>query len=175
MKSLSHFVFVLPLALAMVLPVAAQIRKAPTVAEATAKRRQVDAVYERSEVRSVENEVSIERAKPSLLGSSDYLIGPHGFSLIPKGSVVAQGKMLTLATTAPTKGKLLKWEDFFRRHRAGIRLLTITDQQWMGEASLEPLRIKLAAAEKSGFTTLTSLNGDLVALQGLKKLSQSDS
>lgn len=148
----------------------AQISKAPTAAEIAAKRRQADAVYESAQAKSVEESVSIERATPSLLGSSDYLVGPHGFVLIPKGAVIAEGKTVTLAKTAPIRGKLLEWSEFFRKHRSGLRLLPISEQQWMGEASLEPLKSRVEAARQNGYTTVTALNGGVVGLPDLHKL-----
>lgn len=156
-------------------PMSAEIRKAPTADEISAKRRQVDSVYGINGAKAVEEEVKIVDSRRNLLASSEYLVGPHGFILVPKGAVIAQGKMVTVSATIPANAQFLNWNDFIRKHRAGIRLLEISEKQWMGESSLESLLPKLEAAQKGSFTTLTSLNGSVVSLPAIQKLLSPES
>lgn len=165
----------LSLAVTLVQPVSAEIRKAPTADEVSAKRRQVNAVYDSAGTKAVESEVKIEKARTNLLATSEYLVGPHGFVLIPKGALITEGNMVTVSATAPTDTKFLTWDDFVRKHRAGIRLISISEQQWMGETSLDSLLPKLEAAKKGSFTALTSLNGSVVSLPAIQKLLTSKS
>lgn len=153
-----------------VLPASAQITRALTPAEVAAKRSQVDTTPREVVSETGEQKTESKKDKPSLLANSDFLIGPHGFSIIPKGSLVSEGKMVTLSATAPKNKKLLSWDVFSHKHRAGLRYISISESQWKGEASLEPLRPQLIQAGKRPFTTLTTLNGGLVSLPEIQKL-----
>ncbi|MDQ8192236.1 hypothetical protein [Roseibacillus persicicus] len=153
--------------------VSAEITKAATGAEIEAQRRQLQSVYEDSGAAQVEGEVKIDVKKPSLLASSEFLVGPHGFTLVPKGAVIATGRAVAVENVAPKGAKLLNWSDFLQRHRGGLRLLPVTDNQWTGKESLDPLLTRIEAAEKSGYTTLTSLNGEPVSLPKIQKLLES--
>lgn len=148
----------------------AEIRLAPNANDVESRRRQVEAVYEGNQSVSLPGEVKIEVKTPSLLARSEYLVGVRGFTLVPKGSVVGAGKYVTVLSTPPAEGKLLGWDEFYRLHRAHLRLLAITEKQWSGKDSLETMKDKLASALEGSQTVLTSLNGQLVSLEGIQEL-----
>ena len=89
--------------------------------------------------------------------------------LVPKGSVVAEGNIVKVSSVEPIKSKLLSWNEFYRKHRASLRFVAITEGQWTGEESLHDLKAKVAQARRSSFTTLTTLRGGFVSLPGLQK------
>ncbi len=154
---------------------AGKIQDAPSAADIQSKRGKTDSAYASAGVKKAENEVPIERVKPTLIGESHFLVGAHGFAIVPRGAVFASGRTVKLVETAPQSGKFLAWGEFYKRHRAGIRLINITGDQWSGKTSLEPLKAQLNAAAASGQAALTSLNGEPVSLPGIKILIESES
>lgn len=153
---------------------AQEVKDAPSASEVS-QLRKVSATnaYNEEGVKEVEKEVQlIER--PSLLKKSEFLSGPFGFALLPKGSVVAAGKSLTLTATPPEKGKMLPWKDFYQKHRGSIRLLVVTEQQWSGKAPLTSLLPTLKTAAEGGMTTVTSLQGQPISFPPLQEAIESE-
>lgn len=146
---------------------AAEITEAPSAEEVSAKRRTGGREFTEAGVKKLSGEIQVEERKVSLLNDSHFLVGHYGYTLVPKGAVFSSSKAITLVKSAPAKGKLLKWEDFHRKHRASLRLIPITDGQWTGEASLDPVREVIAAAASSRQAVVTSLNGFPVSISAL--------
>lgn len=152
--------------------VAAEVTDKPTAGDVNEKRKRAAEVYERfrkeAEALKAKEEASSEKGKKSLLAESDFLVGPHGFIIVPKGAVVSEGKMVTVSADEPTRSRLLGWEEFYRKHRAGLRFIAISEGQWTGKESLEDVKKKVAEARKKSFTTLTLLNDSVVSMPQLQ-------
>lgn len=149
----------------------AEIRMAPSIEAVAAKRGSGDAVYKKSRNAKTAEPVTVERETKSLLGSCEFLSGARGFTIVPKGAVVMAGSNLQLSVTPPKDGKFLNWSEFHHAHRAYLRILPVTEAQWMGEEPLDPLQETLTQLEKTGMTLATSLKGQLVSLHNLKNTS----
>lgn len=120
-----------------------------------------------SGVKKLSGDIKVEEQKVSLLNDSHFLVGHYGYTLVPKGAVFSSTKAISLVKNSPDEGKLMRWGDFHRKHRSGLRLIKITNGQWTGEASLDPVREVIAKAVSSGQTVVTSLNGFPVSISAL--------
>lgn len=148
---------------------ALDIKEALTADEVAAKRQAGGEELVEAGVEQLSGDIKIEERKPSLLADSCFLIGYHGYTLVPKGAVFSTGKAVQLASYAPVKGKLMNWEAFHRKHRSGLRLVQITDAQWTGEGSLDEVKKVISKAASSGQTVVTSLKGSPVSISALSK------
>lgn len=148
---------------------ALEIKDSLTAEEVAAKRRAGGEGLTEAGVETLSGQIKIEERKPSLLADSRFLVGYHGYTLVPKGAVFSTGKTVFVASDAPQKGKLLNWETFYRKHRSGLRLVLISDAQWTGEGSLDPVKEVIVKAATSGQTVVTSLNGSPVSIAALAK------
>lgn len=147
-----------------------EVREAPSAEAVTAARGNIAASYGNSKTAKKGAPVEVVTKRPTLADQSDYLVGAYGYTILPKGAVTYTGSAVKLSATQPTTGKLMNWDSFYRKHRAGLRLVAITDSQWTGTAPLDSLKPALDAASKSNITTLISLNGYPVGLPKIKSL-----
>lgn len=149
---------------------AQKMKDAPNSAEVVALRGNVAAAYGNTATKPSAAAVAPPEKKRTLAEQSDFLVGAYGYTLLPKGAVTHTGKAVQVSATQPTSGQLMDWDSFYRKHRGGLRLVPITNDQWTGTAPLDSLKPTLEAAAKSGLTTVISLNGYPVGLPKIQTL-----
>ncbi|MDQ8189434.1 hypothetical protein [Roseibacillus persicicus] len=150
-----------------------EIRQSAT-AEAVNARRVAAAEkgYQAASVEQADEKVSIRSEKKSFLAGSEFLVGAHGFAIVPKGSTVTPGRGLTVASEAPTGTKLQSWKEFQHSNPSVLRLLPVTEAMLAGdEEALETLAAKVKALQTGGIAYVTSLNGNPVCLPSFGSLA----
>ena len=149
-----------------------QIRPAASVEVMNARRDAAAAnAYGARGVKLLEEKVEIRTEKVSLLAGSEFLLGAHGFVIVPKGCTVTPSRGLTVLAEAPTDGKLQDWKSFQRSNSANVRLLPLTEAVMSGDKeALTKISEKIEALKKGGIAYVTTLNGNPVGIPGLSTL-----
>ncbi|MDP0492588.1 MAG: hypothetical protein Q7Q71_16195 [Verrucomicrobiota bacterium JB023] len=164
----------IPLAVLGLVPtVAAEIKAAPSAEEVNARRQTGTTAYHRAGLKVPAKKVEVRLQSADLMDTTRILVGPNGYTLVPADSVVATGRLLTLAKEAPASGKLMRWEEFIRVHRAGLRMITVSDEALAGGEVTKGLKNAVSAAERSGLTAITVYNNNPVSVPKLISSSKS--
>jgi hypothetical protein len=172
MKATQLFTFFVLVGSALVgVPALAQeVVETASPEEVMARRANAKAAFGKAGTVVPDKPIAISEDRPTLFEQSDFLVGVHGYTILPKGAVISVGKSVQLVSSQPRSGKLLDWNSFVRSHRGGLRLIPISDGQWTGTDPLDSLKPTLEAASESGLTCLLSLNGQPVSIPGIQEL-----
>jgi len=121
-----------------------------------------------------EKEVQVETKTRNFMDTSDYFVGALGFTIVPKGSVITLGKNFQLTSTEPQGLPYMKWDRFFRSHRAGLKLLPVQSEQIEDGNSLDTVEKEKEFSQKSGITCVTvyQMNPVRVAKKATEQIAQ---
>lgn len=154
MKTILLFLLLLPLSLQ------GEMREAATKTSIAAQREALSASRGESLVAPAREVVTVETtSSDSIMDSSSYLVGPRGFTLIPKGCAFCVGSDLQLVQEVPVGLPYQDWSRFMRGNGARLRAIQVQPRHLEPEADLKFITQKITASLQSGMNCVTILNG----------------
>jgi hypothetical protein len=117
----------------------ASMKEAPTKESvAEARKQAADSGQQSKMLKKTDGKVEFKRKPRSLLGGSVILTDANGWTMVPKGALLAVPEKYASKVGGKPNGKLVPWKEFQQRNRAWLSVCPVKAEMVSGEKPLKP-------------------------------------